>query len=156
MFFLFRTICSLPSGSHCKHLQNTNHPVQQHNSHPTRWVWHTNPTIVERMFPSYIAVIPAPRIENVARTGTIRAEIEFSVPPSERNADHFEVGIYSSSGPTNRDTDVLVSCCELHNNPDKSSPFHRNSRIPVLVFCQSVRQSIYTTTFLHQVWSLSR
>ena len=46
---LFRTICSVPSGSHRKRLQHTTHPVQQHSSHPRRCGIKVKPHAVESL-----------------------------------------------------------------------------------------------------------
>lgn len=54
-------------------------------------------------------VVEAPVIGNVTRTSTITAAITFYAPPSEQNADRFEINYYTSTGPTNRNTDILVS-----------------------------------------------
>lgn len=61
----------------------------------------------------HTGVVAAPTVDNVVRTGTITAGITFSVPPSEQNADHFEVRYYTSSGPTNANVDILVSTGKL-------------------------------------------
>jgi hypothetical protein len=43
------------------------------------------------------------------RVSVISATVMFTVPASERTADHFEIRVYASTGPSNVDTDILVS-----------------------------------------------
>lgn len=45
----------------------------------------------------------------VTRTDPIRADIRFSVTPSERNVDFFLVDYYTMTGPNNSQLDTQVS-----------------------------------------------
>ena len=56
-----------------------------------------------------LGTVAAPVISTVARTGTIQAGVTFTIPPSEQNADHFEVRYYANTGSSNSFTDIAVS-----------------------------------------------
>ena len=58
----------------------------------------------------YEATISAPQIVSTTRTNTITASVTFIVPPSEQNADYFELNYFTMTGPTNAFTDIQVSC----------------------------------------------